>query len=80
MKKFILWDKRDNYRPRQDDDGNITSDGVIGRVDIDNVYIRVYAEYPGAMQPKNLEVGQCISNVVFRLSGERGIYDVYRVQ
>jgi hypothetical protein len=82
--KFIIWDPRDNYRPREDDDGNIVSDGLIGRVGRDNVYIRTYAQYGEDVKRDIngdviLEVGQFVE-ATFRLSGEKGIYRVYRVQ
>ena len=79
-KKYILWDPRDNYRPRQDDDGVINSDGLLGRVTEDNVYLKVYANYPGEKTHSDLKAGQHIKGVVFNLSGEKGTYDVYRVE
>lgn len=83
-KKFILWDPRDGL-PRYGDwelgEGDkIVSDGVLGRVKEDNAYLKIYAEYPGEMRPKDLEVNEPIVGVVFRLSGEKGVYDIYRVQ
>jgi len=79
---FIIWDPRDGA-VRTDDDGNIISDGLIGRVGGDNVYVRVYAEYPpGTPMLVNgepaLEVGQ-FARADFRLSGSHGRYHVYRV-
>lgn len=80
MKKFILWDPRDNYRPSTDEEGNeIVSDGVLGRLSSDNVYLTTYAQYPGDKRPDDLRVGEYIKGVHFRLSGEHGVYDVYRV-
>jgi len=84
QKKFIIWDPKDGL-PRYGDwecgDGDkIISDGVLGRVTEDNVYLTTYAEYPGDMRPKDLETTESIIGVVFRLSGERGVYDIYRVQ
>lgn len=77
--KFILWDPRDNFRPREDDDGNVVSDGVLGRMTQDNVYLTAYAEYPDNRRPADLEVGESIKGVTYSLSGSRGVYDVYRV-
>lgn len=79
--KFIIWDNRDHYRPRQDDDGAITSDGLLGRLDKDNVYIRTYAQYPeGSKRVTELSVGESISGVKFQLAGQTGVYDIYRVE
>lgn len=80
--KFIIWDPKDNYRPSMDEQGNeIVSDGVIGRVGPNNVYLTTYARYPkDAKALRELEVGECIKGVVFSLSGSRGVYDIYRVQ
>lgn len=80
MSKFIIWDRRDNYKPRQDADGTIISDGVLGRLDADNVYLRTYACWPDDRRPADLAVGDCIEGVIYRLSGERGTYDIYRVE
>lgn len=65
-----------------DEQGNeIVSDGVIGRVGPNNVYLTTYACYPkDAKALRELEVGECIKSVVFSLSGSRGVYDIYRVQ
>jgi hypothetical protein len=83
-KKFIIWDPKDGL-PRYGDwecgDGDkIISDGVLGRITEDNVYLTTYGEYPGEMRPKDLDVNAPIGGVVFRLSGEKGVYDIYRVQ
>ena len=78
--RFILWDKKDSHAPRTADDGNITSDGVLGRVDEWNVYLTTYARYPGEKRHHQLEVGERIENVTFSLSGSTGIYDIYRVR
>jgi len=76
--RFILWDRQDGDPRRQD--GDLISDGVIGRVNADNVYLTAYAQYPdGAKRPWDLAVGEAIEGVVFELSGGRGVYDVYRV-
>jgi len=77
-KRFIIWDPRDGG-PRRDEDGEIISDGLIGRVGTDNVYIKVYASYTSEPRIWDLEVGQHTPGVIFNLSGQRGVYDVYRV-
>jgi len=80
-RRFILWDPKDNYRPMTDEEGNqIISDGVLGRLTIDNVYLTAYANYHGDKRPKDLGVGECIKGVGFNLSGEHGVYDIYRVE
>jgi len=81
QRRFILWDCKDNYRPMTDEEGNqIISDGVLGRLSLDNVYLTTYARYPGELRPADLEVGECIKAVGFHLSGEHGVYDIYRVE
>ena len=72
---FILWNRRRDgeLRPGRD------TDGVIGRVSVNNIYLTAYAKYPGTVRPVDLEVGECIEDVQYHLSGERGFYDVYRV-
>ena len=80
--RFILWDPRDShdFLPRRDDDGVIISDGVLGRISADNVYLTAYAEYYDTRRPVDLAVGECIKNVRWSLSGARGCYPVYRVR
>ena len=77
--KFIIWDTNDGPLPRCDDDGKIVSEGVLGCVDGDSVYITSYGSYPGDKRPKNLEVGECIAGVLFAYEGQPWILDVYRV-
>lgn len=78
-KRFILWDYKDGNPPRTDD-GGFNTDGIIGRVGLDNVYLATYGARPdGAPKYDDLEIGGCVRGVVFRLSGERGEYDVFRV-
>lgn len=81
-KKFIIWDTRDgNGLPRVDDDGQIVSEGVLGRITENNVYLRAYPRWPeGAKPVSELEVGEAIKNVKYSLSGSSGYYDVYRVE
>lgn len=79
-KRFILWDNNDGH-VRVDEDGDIISDGVIGRVGIDNVYLTTYGQYPESevRRPGDLAVGERIQSVRYSLSGGSGYYDVYRV-
>jgi len=77
--RFILWDRRDGSAPPRED-GVIITSGCLGQLTEDNVYLRSYGKRPeGALAYVDLAVGQCVHNVVFSLSGERGEYDVYRV-
>lgn len=79
---FIIWDPRDRHDglPRFDDSGKIISDGILGRIGPDNVYLTAYANYhKDERRPGDLEVGEHIDGVGFRLSGEHGRYDVWRV-
>jgi len=91
-KKFIIWDPRDEdppgRGPRRDEEGNITSDGLIGRVGEGNVYLATYADYTGAKfagdpdrirRHTDLGVGEC-TGAYFSLSGSKGWYQVWRVQ
>jgi len=78
--KFILWDKKDSFSPTRGSNGEFISDGVLGKIGPDNAYIAIYANYPGATRPIELDVGQCITDVRFNLSGESGMYDIYRVE
>lgn len=77
-RRFILWDTKDGAVRYDGDD--IISDGVIGRVTINNAYLAAYAVYPDERRPKDLEVGQSISSLGFHLSGGHGWYDLYRVR
>lgn len=92
-KKYILWSRLDatwplgegesrlgDGGPRVDAQGQIMSDGVIGRVTEGNCYLAAaYAQWPDTRRPRDLEVGECIRGVVYALSGSKGTYDVYRV-
>lgn len=77
--KFILWDTKDGA-PRVDEEtGEITSDGAVGRITAENAFLAVYASYPDARRPVDLEVGESIPRVTYSLSGGFGMYDVIRV-
>jgi len=80
--KYILWNSnRDGDRPTTDEDGAIISDGVLGRLTADNVYLKVYAQYPeGQPLIEDIAVGEAVRGVRFHLSGETGFYDVWRVE
>ena len=75
-KLFILWNRARDGVLRYPDK---QTDGVLGRLTADNVYLTAYAKYPGDKRPKDLAVGERIENVEYRLSGEFGVYDIYRV-
>lgn len=80
--RFILWDPSDGpIRRDADDPDSIISDGILGRVGIDNVYLTIYAGYPvdNDTRPRDLAIGECIKGVGYTLSGSSGIYDIYRV-
>ena len=80
--KFILWtsDESSGDHPQYDDRNAITSDGAIGRVCADNVYLTTYGAKPdGAKAYADLEVNECVRGVEYRLSGSKGKYDIYRV-
>lgn len=79
-KRFIIWDEADG-RPRKDELLEFISDGLIGRIGLDNAYLRTYGVRPeGAPQYSELEVGQAVHDVKFSLSGSKGQYSVYRVK
>lgn len=82
-RRFIIWDPRDgNGYARWDDAGNkIISDGVLGRIGIDNVYLTAYPEWPEleTRRPRDLGLNGIICGVKYRLSGESGEYDIIRV-
>jgi len=75
--KFIIYEQ--NSHPLVADNGNIISDGIIGRVTLNNVYLTAYAMYPNKQRPKDLEIGECITGVRYSLSDETGMYNIYRV-
>ncbi len=81
--KYILWNrKRDGQFPPLDENGEeIISDGAIGRVDAENVYLKTYARFrPESKKLDELVRGERIKDVVFSLCGERAKYDVIRVE
>lgn len=45
-KQFIIWDRIKDGEPVRDTDGNINSNGIIGRVGMENVYFTAYARWP----------------------------------
>ena len=77
--KFILWNESDGA-PQIGNDGTINSGGIIGRVGPENVYLKMYAHYPDNKRPSDIKVGECIHDVIFRLSGQTGVYSIYRVE
>lgn len=79
-KLFIIWDEADG-RPRRGENFEWVSDGLVGRIGLDNAYLRAYGARPeGAPAYDDLEVGEAVHDVVFRLSGSVGRYSVYRVR
>jgi hypothetical protein len=81
--RYILWNPRDG-EPLTDEGGNVSSDGIIGRVGRDNVYVKTYAAYAEGTERDAdgspvLEVGG-FAVADFSLSGSRGTYRVYRVR
>ena len=84
MKKFILWDPRDGYRPTCDEEGNIISAGILGVIERENCYLTIYPEYDGGLplgqMLDDLLVGESIKSVKYSLSGSKGVYDIYRVK
>lgn len=77
--KFVVWDLRDGDSPWRGD-GSLISEGCLGRIGRDNVYLTAYAQYADARRPWDLAVGGVLYDVVFRLSGQRGSYSVWRVE
>lgn len=80
VKQFIIWDEADG-KPRRNEDGEWISDGLVGRIGLDNVYLTAYGVRPEGSYPYDeLEVNQALHDVVFSLSGSKGRYSVYRVR
>lgn len=77
--RFILWDPKDGD-PRHDEEGSITSAGLVGPIGADNAFLAAYAAYPDARRPRDLQVGERIRGVRYSLSGSVGSYDVHRVR
>ena len=78
--RFILWDPKDGEPYRNQDTGEITSSGILGEINLGNVYLMTYASYPGNVRPKDLAVNERIQRVKFSLSRRVGYYDVWRVR
>lgn len=78
-KLYIIWDPKDGA-PRTEA-GEFISDGIIGRVGIDNAYIKIYPSYfdNEPRRPADLEVGESVT-ATFSLSGEMGRYQIWRVR
>lgn len=71
VRRFIIWDPRDgHHRP--------DSNGIIGRVGIDNAYLRAYAAWIDGKTAEDLKVGES-TLAKFSLSGTHGTYLVVRV-
>lgn len=76
-RRFILWPSN-GYEPTRDERGNITTSGAVGQLSFEAAFLTAYPAYPDARRPIDLNVGQAIHGVVYRLSGV-GVYDIYRV-
>jgi hypothetical protein len=76
--RFILWDPKDG-NPRKDEEGNINTDGILGKMGPDNAYLTAYPVYPDETRPRDLSVGGRIVGVKYSLSGGKGYYDIIRV-
>lgn len=82
-KRYILWNPRDG-RPRRNEEGEIESDGVFGRIGCGNVYLTAY---PGEMtrSGRRAKIADLEENTVvpieatYRLSGSKGTYEIFRV-
>lgn len=75
-RRYILWDTKRDGTLRYPDEN---TDGILGRLSVNNVYLTAYAGYPDDRRPNDLAVGERIENVRYNLSGEVGYYDLYRV-
>lgn len=75
--KYILWDPKDG-EPRRDEDGAFLTDGLIGRIGPDNVYLTAYAKVLRTPIAE-LHVGG-VTEAEFSLSGSKGTYRIYRVE
>jgi hypothetical protein len=75
---FIIHDTKDKLH--HSDNGQIISDGVVGRIGPDNAYLSIYASFPdGSKDLRALDVGDKILGVSFSMSGGHGVYTVIRV-
>jgi len=80
-RRFILHSRQyHGDLPLRNAEGEIITYGAIGRIGIGNCYLQAYAKWPDERRPEVLKVGECIQDVEYRLSGERGVYDIYRVR
>lgn len=80
MAQFILWDEKDGAPARDQATGEFSTNGILGRITEENIYLRSYGVRPeGSRAYSDLSVGECVMGVKFSLSGQRGIYSVYRV-
>lgn len=100
-RQFIIWDRRDGKQPapsmfknnakpaglpRQDEEGLFISDGILGKISRNNVYLTAYPNLDNAVWPEgcnsldDLQIGQRVENVEYSLSGSSGVYDIYRIQ
>jgi hypothetical protein len=84
--RFIIWDPRDgNGFPRRDHDGNITSDGLVGRIGRSNAFLSAYAGNLRTVCGRSTTLDELSENDTmpleadFTLSGERGSYEIFRV-
>lgn len=77
VKKFILVGPGE---PVHIEDGEPSTRGVLGILHEDNVYITAYAQWhEDSHNAKTIEVGER-AQATYRLSGEKGTYDVVRVR
>jgi hypothetical protein len=56
----------------------VNTSGHLGVINLINAYLTVYADYGDHPHPRTLKLGQR-TQATFRLSGERGTYDIVRV-
>ena len=63
----------------RDERGDLNTSGHFGVLDAENVYLRVYAKYEGHSRLPHLELFQR-ARARFTLSGEKGTYDIVRVE
>ncbi len=73
---YILWDPAQGFPPSHQ--GLITADGAIGRVTIHNAHLTKYARYQDS-HPRDLGIGEHVSNVLVTIPSNHKRYDIYRV-